>query len=127
MTKTPRTHKFSTACLSQIAWLRKRLGLASDTAVLEHAVAELHTRKQAEFRQRLVPSGNHYDLMVGSTVVASVGKQLFSSLPAKLQTTLLDGGDIPGFAILLLTQARSGKGYFSINWPAVNSIIGGGK
>jgi hypothetical protein len=121
--KTMRSYKLSDTCLKQISWLRISLGLNSDTAVLEHSVSELYHRKQAEFREFLVPTGRGFKLMIGQVPVAKVSSELANSLPkdyldrkGSKQGTML--------AMLFLALAREGKGTMEIDRDALASIWG---
>lgn len=119
--KIMRSYKLSPVCLKQGAWLQKRVGLDSFTAVIEHAVSELFYRKQSEYRQYLVPRGENFNLMIGDVPVAEVSPELANALPKDfLARKETERGSI--LAMLYLTLASGNKGTMVVDHDALASV-----
>jgi hypothetical protein len=120
-TKELRSYKLSALCRRQLRWLRKHVGLESDTAVIQEGVSQLFLAEQAKTMEYFVPRNDGYALYIGPTQVATASRDIvaaipeeFLSLPASKRGSLL--------AMLVFIQARDGKGTLSIDRDALAAL-----
>jgi hypothetical protein len=102
-------------------WIRKRLSLDSDTAVVKFSINDLWHRLKIGDEGYLVPQDGGFALFVGTTQVATVSSELVADLPAEyLARPMGQRGAL--LSMLLLLVAKGSKGTMVVDQDALASL-----
>jgi len=100
---------FVVACFRRMVSSRPDLGLVDARTLIGRPSSYRYPRSRIPLTELLVRRGDHYEVLIGTTRVAIVDRELVDLLPAEYLSRP-EGNRGSVIAMLLLTQLKEGRG-----------------
>jgi hypothetical protein len=121
MIKRKNSSDFVVACLHQIVFSRLDLGLVDVRTLVDQPSSFRYPRSRIPLTEVLVRCGDNYEVLIGTTRIAIVDRELVDQLPAEYFSRP-EGHRGSIIAMLLLTQLKEDRDRIEMDPPGLASI-----